>query len=339
MVSAIAAKNLPYYATTHMPMFNSGLNGISFSGKNSAPLFGVNQDAEYQELQAKLQEIENNNGSVLKAWDTFKNAVNVGARSEKCDEAIENYKKGEVTFEEAMETIEKYKNKQDGSLNLFSNIVTSIAAIGAVTAAAAVVAATGGAALPIVAAGLIGAGVGGATKAGFKLFDRATNKVDGDAFNAKQIVKDGLSGAVTGAIASVTMGTAGATYTEGAKLTTNIGKAALRCAKRNAVSGAVAGSANYAIDCTFDDNQKMTAKGFVANTVQGAAVGAVVGAVMGTHNTVLRHAGLLKSGGQVGAINDGKAAFSSGNDIAANSICTAEYKITTQAIKNATGLS
>ncbi|MBQ3641504.1 hypothetical protein II906_06245 [bacterium] len=313
-----------------IPAFNSGLDEIP------SPLFGIEEDAGYEQLAARLQELEDNNGSVLSAWDKFKNTVNIGSRSEKCEEALEKYKNGEMSFEEASESIEKYGKKQDNSLNLFANIATSIVAIGAATLAVALAAPTGG--LSLVAVGAIGAGAGALTKAGFKAFDKATNKVKGD-ITAKQVIKDGLSGAVTGAIASVTMGTAGSTFTEGAKLTANIGKAAANCAKRNAITGAISGSANYAIDCSFDKDKKMTAQGLVTNAAEGAAVGAAVGAIMGTHNTILRHAGVLKSGGQVGAVQNGEAVYTSGRDIAANSICTAEYKTATRAVRDMAGLS
>ena len=233
-----------------------------------------------------------------------------------------------------MAEIEKYDTKQDNSLNLFSNIATGVAAIGAVTAAVA----TGGiAAVPVLAA--IGAGTGAVTKAGFKFTDRASNQKQGDALDGKQILKDACSGAVTGATSAMTMGTAGSTFTAGASLGKNVASAAGKCAVTGVKTGAISGGSNYVIDCAFDENKDFNAKDFVENTVVSAAVGGAVGGIMGTTNTVLRHNGLLNAGGQAGFDSKGNAVFTSKEDMVANSICTAEYKALNRGLRDITNIA
>ena len=43
-------------------------------------------------LEAQLQEIQDKNGYKMQLWDKTKNALNVGANSEKCEKSIEKYK-------------------------------------------------------------------------------------------------------------------------------------------------------------------------------------------------------------------------------------------------------
>lgn len=301
------------------------------------PLFDIGaekQDLTALALEEKLASIQEENGCFLEAWDKVKSGLGVGTNSEKCEDVIEKYKNGEVSFEEAMAEIDKFDTKQDNSLNLFSNIATGVVAIGAVTAAVAATAATGGLAMPVIAA--IGAGAGAVTKAGFKFTDRATNEKQNDALNGKQILKDACSGAVTGMTSAMTMGTAGSTFAAGASLSKNVANAATKCAITGVKTGAISGSANYAIDCAFDENKEFKANEFVENTIVSAAVGGAVGGIMGTSNTLLRHNGLLKSGGQA-CFNkqSGKAQFISKHDLAANSICTAEYKAANRGLRDA----
>lgn len=273
-------------------------------------------------LTEQLNAVDDNQGAITGAWNNFKEHVGIGTSSAKCDEAIEKYKNGELSFEEASAEIDEYASKQDSSLNLFSNIATSVAAIAAV---AAVTVATGGAALPVLAAVGIGAGAGAATKAGFKFADRATNEVEGDALDAKQIVRDGLSGAVTGGLATYTMGTAGAAAEVGVK------NAAIGCANTGVKSGAISGAANYSIDCAFDDDKDFNAGDMIKSTASGAVIGGAVGGIMGSANGLLRTNGLLNSGCSLNKMLLVENA--SVKNVAANSVCTAEYKILNDRIR------
>lgn len=280
-----------------------------------------------EDLSAKLDSVKDEQGCISKAWNGFKNATGLGVSDKDCEEAIEKFKKGEISYEEASKKIDEFKNKQDSSLNLFSNIATSVVAIAAATAAGAAIVASGGtAAIPILAA--VGAGSGAAAKIGFKMSDRATNEVEGDALNGKQILKDGLSGAVTGSIAAATMGTGSSSST----LASSMAKSATRSMKTGAVTGAISGSSNYAIDCAFDENKDFKVSEMAKVAVQNAATTAVVGGIIGSTNGALRYTGKLNSGGMVKA-DAGTVINASSDDIIANSACSGAYKIGSDRVK------
>lgn len=283
-------------------------------------------------LTEHLDAVDNQQGAISGAWNNFKENVGIGTSSAKCDEAIEKYKNGELTFEEASAEIDKYASKQDSSLNLFSNIATSVAAIGAVAAATVL---TGG--IGAVAAIAIGAGTGALTKTGFKLSDRATNEVEGDALDAKQIAKDTLSGALTGGLATYTMGTAevaskvAAETVAGSAVKNGVKTAAINCAKTGVKSGAISGAANYSIDCAFEKNKDFNAGDMIKSTAAGAVIGGTVGGVMGSANGLLRTNGLLNSGCSLDkmlSVNNASV-----KNVAANSVCTAEYKVLNDRIR------
>ena len=310
-----------------------GLNSSDYhvmerpSAYNDTNIFGVNADRKrtlsdknVEILQEQLEAVKNRNGCFLTLWNGIKNETGFGVTDARCNEVIEQYKKGKITFEEADRQIKEYSLKQDESLNLHSNIFASVAAL----AATAVAASTFGVAGPL-ALIAIGAATGGIAKAGFKLADRASNKIDDDALDARQIAKDGLSGAVTGAIATYTMGTASSAST--------IKSAITNCGITGVKAGAAASSANYTIDCALDENKKFKAMELAETTAEGAVVGGTVGAFMGGFNFTLHTTPLLKSGCSFDkfVLNKGTT---SRDDVVANSVCTSEYKVVTDRLKS-----
>ena len=264
-------------------------------------------------LETELESVMAEQGAISNAWNDFKEFTNLGTSNEKCNDAIEKYKNGEITFEEAQSEIEEFAKKQDSSLNLFSNIATSIAAITAVTLAPV----TGGASLAV------GAAVGAVTKAGFKCADRATNEVEGDALDAKQLAKDALSGAVTGAIAGRTAGTGANTYANGFGGLSGIAACAAKSTRTGLITGAVSGSSNYLIECAFEDDVDFNMNDFVSNTVTNAAVSGAVGAFMGT---------------TTGALRAGHVLNTSDASLLPNCVSTTSYKIANDRIKAAGSL-
>lgn len=315
-------------------------NALSYSNFQSVPriedtdvsIFAGNNsvsDENVDALYTQLSEVEDKQGIFSNAWNDIKEATNIGTSVEKCDEAIQKYQKGEITFEEASAIIDEFAAKQDSSLNLFSNIATGVAAIAVATASAAAIVASGGTATPLVLAG-IGAATGAATKAGFKFTDRATNEVDGDAADAKQIVKDGLSGAVTGGIAAATMGTGSAAESLGS----SVAKSAARSMKTGAITGSISGASNYMIDTTFDDDKDFKFTELLGATASNAAAGTVVGGIMGSANGAMKYTGVLKNGGMVKDAGNGVLTHTSTRDIVANSACSAEYKVVNDRIRS-----
>ena len=290
------------------------------SEEKDVSIFAGNIDA----LQCQLNEIKANNGVIAEGLDDFKNFIKIGVSSDDCDKAIEQYKEGKISFEQAEAKINEYKTKQDNNLNLFSNIATGTAAILAGTA----VIATGG-----LAAIGIGALTGAVTKAGLKTVDRATNKVEGDALDGKQIAKDALSGAVTGGIGVATAGTAGNPFNNGfslgGKTLIEGGRNACvaKCAVTGLKTGAISGASNNLIECAFEEDKEFNFKDFATETATGAVTGATVGAIMGGVNGTLRTHDLLKHGGAI-------TTETTKLDTAANIVCSAGYKTTTNAVKN-----
>ena len=270
-------------------------------------------------LEDQLSFVQKEQGALMRGWDNFKGDIGIGTSSEKCEDAIEKYKKGEMTFEEAMSEIEKFSNKQSSSLDLFSNIATAAAALAATVA-------TGG-----VAGIAIGAAVGAGTKAGFKAADRATNDIKGDALDGKQLAKDALSGAVTGGIAVATAGTAKNPFDNGFKVAgkqvIGAGKKACvaKCATTGVVTGAISGASNYTIDCAFEENKDFNVKDLAVNTATSSLVGGTVGAVMGGFNGALRanNANFFKN-----------IDADTTKTLIANSVCSAEYKLLNSGIRS-----
>ena len=282
-----------------------------------------NSESNIMLLKEELQDIKDKQGCFQNGLNGVKEFLGIGTSASKCESAIEKYEKGEISYEEAEKELNKYATKQDNGLNLFANIAVSALAITAATL-------TAGAAAPL-AAVAIGATVGAVTKAGVKLIDRGTNNVQGDDFDANQLAKDALSGAVTGGIAAATMGNGKAVeggFKEAIKAN------APRCIKTGIKAGAISGSANYAIDCAFDKDKTFNIDELANSTLANAAVGGVVGGIMGSANGVLKTAGIISHGGKAAINSSGEVVNNSIRDIAANSACSAEYKVLTRAIND-----
>ena len=255
----------------------SGLNR-SYNGSDfRASIFSEKEElTDVEKLEKKLEKINKEQGIFQKAFNEVKEGLNIGTSNEKCEGAIEKFKNGEITYEEAEAEIEGYDVKQDSGLNVFANILCSIAAVAVGTL---VTVATCGAAAPAVVGALAvaaGAGAGAVTKAGVKVIDRSTNKVQGDDFEGKEIARDMLSGAVTGATAAATMGTGSAATTAGSVAKTTILSAVKAGAKEGAITGAVAGGANYAIDCAID-GEEFNLGDFAKTTAENAVIGGIAG--------------------------------------------------------------
>ena len=221
-----------------------------------------------QVLEQKLQEVKDKQGFLGSAWNKVKELGGFGVSEKDCKSMLEKYNKGEISFDEAVSYLNKYDKRQSNSSELAANIVTGVAAIAAATCLV-----TG----PIgwLAALAIGAPVGAAVKTGVKVLDRATNDVDGDEFDKKQMTKDAISGAVTGLTSAVSSGV-GAGIREGSfKLAVSNG------AKCGAKCGAVAGATSYTTDVMLDEDKQFDFNDFMSTTVTSAFVSGTVGGVVG----------------------------------------------------------
>ena len=251
---------------------------FDFSGETQETTSFESQEEALAALTEQLDSTMDKQGVFGDAWNSFKNWTNLGSNSEKCEQAIEDFKNGNISYEEAEKIISGFSDKQDSSLNLASNILSGVAAVAVVGSAVL----TGGLSLGLVAAA---AGVGAVTKAGMKFVDRATNEVDGDAADAKQIFKDGASGALnaTVSVATIGIGTAGTTGTHVAKQTLwqAVKQGGIQGAKAGAISGAAMGAGEYAIEAAFEEDVKFNAEDMLKNTVVNAAGGTLFGGALG----------------------------------------------------------
>ena len=222
----------------------------------------------YAELSNLFEDVKDKQGAIGSLWDDVKGITGVGVSEEKCASMLEKFKNGEINFEQAASYIEKYDTKQNDTTDLIANILTGVASISATTIAGVM----GGPLLPILA---LGAGVGAITKACIKFFDRATNKVQNDEFDAKLIAKDVVTGAVTGATSAVPSGVAQGIKTGSKALAIKNG---IKC---GVACGAASGSINYMTDVALGDKDfnfgdmatSAAASAFLSGTV-GAGVGA-----------------------------------------------------------------
>lgn len=165
-----------------------------------------NRTAKADELREKLKAVEDKQGFLGKFWNGLKKITKLGISSNTIEEKIKDYENGKISYEEVEEAIESYEGRQESGSNIVSNVIT----VGATALGVIFAPFTGGASLAI------GAGIGALTKMGTKFADRATNNVKGDALDAKQMIKDAASGAVTGIGTAATLG-AGSLAGAGAK--------------------------------------------------------------------------------------------------------------------------
>lgn len=243
----------------------NALNNNSIFVSDETAVNTVSADAEA--LKQQFDAVQDEQGILGKLWNGFKNLTGLGLGSNDVEAKIEQFQNGEITYEEALKTIESYDVKQDGAVNIIANTATGIATAG-------IAVATGGA-----GALLMGAAIGGATKAGLKTLDRATNDIQGDALDVKEIIKDGVTGAVDGAVSAATAGmfkgaVAGQTVKEAVK------QGAIQGAKAGAITGAATGATDYTVN-TIADGEEFTVEGLLGTTAQNAVTGAVFGGLLG----------------------------------------------------------
>ncbi len=229
-------------------------------------------------LECKLNNIQSKNGALTSIWDSIKSSSNIGASSKKCEEAINAYINGEISYEEANALLENYEQKQADSINLFSSISTGVVA--SLVVGSAVL--TGGLSLGAIAA----AGcVGGVFKCALKMFDRATNELKGDALNKKEISKDFLSGALDGAVSVGTMGLnvtpLNFQYTASNTFKQAVFQGVKQGAKSGAISGAVMGGGDYTINALVDEDIDFKTDEFLSAVVATSVSSSVMGGAMG----------------------------------------------------------
>lgn len=237
---------------------------------------------QYAKLDNYLQDVKDKQGAIGNLWNGVKNLTGIGTNEKKCDSMLEKYKNGEIDFEQALDYIEEFDRKQEDTTNLITNVATGTASI-----AATIALGLGG--VPLLAVGGV---IGAVAKTGLKLFDRATNNIKNDEFDAKTMAKDAVTGAITGMASSVQTSMFGKTsnsiksFIGNSKI--NISQEALNSTlvsrgidgfASGLVCGALSGSANYMTDVAFGDRD-FKVKDLAGSTIATAAVAAPVGGIV-----------------------------------------------------------
>ena len=263
-----------------------GQNQVNLT--DSASIFSVPEKDDLKQndidtLKQELNEVEDKQGFLGKLWNGFKNLTGLGTSSNDIEEKIKQYENGEISYEEAENSIKEFDQKQTGMVDMATSIVS-----GLVVAGSAVV--TGGTSL------IASAAIGGITKAGLKTLDRATNETEGDEFNLKQIGKDVLTGSVDGVITTATAGIGSAVKT-GAGVTVKeaVKSGAIQGAKQGVISGAVMGATNYTAEAVFEEDVEFSVDGLLQTAAQGAAIGGVMGGVLGGVTNGIKQAKINKT--------------------------------------------
>ena len=219
-------------------------------------------------LKEKLQNIEDEQGLFGKMWNGTKEFTGIGTSQKECETMLKKFEKGDITFEEAVEYLDGFEQKQENMTELAKNIATGVGAIAFATV-------TAGTGLGLVAAAQAGAPIGAAIKTTLGLADRMTNNVANDAFNTKEIVKDAVSGAVTGTTSAVSSGIMKGINNSSLKTTL------LNGAKCGAKCGAIAGSTSYLTDVALEEDKKFDFGELTKATATSSLVSGVVGAGVG----------------------------------------------------------
>lgn len=277
------------------PKYNPSLN----SQKNDEISLGAVCLDDTKKIKQELEKTKNEQGFFGKTWDGFKNITHIGAGSNKVDDAIKKFQNGEITKEKAKEALEKYKDGQKVCLDVASDMISSIIAIGAFATCVP----TGGMSLAL-GLGLsctLGAGI----KTGIKGIDAKLNHRE---YNTKNVLYDVVTGSVNGLLAPVTNGLGSSlTKTIGCKLGLEIvgdaaeqgikttlkslivnqsidvaggtlKKRALALGAGMALDGALGGAADNTARAMLDDKDT---KGVAKSAIQGMLGGLIIAPVMG----------------------------------------------------------
>lgn len=237
------------------------------------PTYNANEDVyvepekTLETLQAKFKDVQKQQGFIGRIWDKFKTTTGLGLGSDDIESLIKEYEAGNISYEEVEEQIKLYKEKQNGTVDIVANVVSTAAVVGTGVL-------TGGLSL------LGGAVVGGTIKTALKTADRRTNKIEDDDFNLKQMFCDFGTGAFNGALSTGLFA-----KMSGPVVGQSVASAAKTGILQGAGSGTIIGGASGAVDytnrCILDEDTKFTFKDLMQSVSQGALIGCVLGSVTG----------------------------------------------------------
>lgn len=267
-----------------------------------------------QGLEAYYAEVSNKEGIISKGIDKIKSLFNMKGSSKDAQSAIEQYNGGLISYDEAMNKIKEYENKQSSSTGA---VTTALSAIGAYIGSAYTASKGSSSGKAAMIAALIGAGV----KMFAGVLDRSTNKTAGDNLSAKELISDVSKGAIAGAI------TSGASSLSSDKFIVPSGS---NGAITGAITGAATGITDYSID-TIKNGSEFSINDMISNSVKYAAGGTAIGALTGkisskfikTNPKIINQAsassgntaGNLRTQTQITSFDDCKSLLQSGNNV------------------------
>ena len=235
-----------------------------------ADSLSVGQNSNINYLYQRFEEIKSKQGFIGKFFNEVKESFKLGKTQSNCESKLHEYKTGKISFEQALQYIEDFEKKQENFKDLATNITTGVGAIAA-TALSAGSAGTIGAILAITK----GAPVGALIKTSLNTVDRATNDIEDDALDLKEMSKDAIKGATVGATSAIS-----SNMVLGVKQG-KFGLSVLNSAKCGVACGAASGAINYTADVAYDGERKFNFGELSRNVATSALVSGTVGAAVG----------------------------------------------------------
>ena len=246
------------------------------------------EDNSAQALYDELEQTKEEQGIIGKIWDGLKNITGLGAGSNKAQSAIEQYENGEISYEEALQKVENYKEGQETCVDVVGDMVSGIVAVGAFALAVP----TGGASL------VAGLGMAAAAGAGTKIAVKATDAVmGGREYTGKDLLYDATTGSINGLFAPVTNGVgACVTKTVGKKLGLTVVKEGteevIEQTAKQGIKSVITQQGVDVIGGTFAKRAAATAAGMAVDGAIGGSTDNMVRAALGGEDL----AGILQAG-------------------------------------------
>ena len=231
-----------------------------------------------KELRARFEKTKKEQTFIGNCWDGIKNFFGKDTGSEHVENQIKAFEKGLISEKEAEQALKEYQTGQEEVVDVTSDIVSGIAAVGIYTVAVAASPFSGGTSIAIGAAAATAAGA--AIKTGIKYAD-ATAK--GNEYDS--VGYDLATGAFSGVLAPVTGGMGGAV---GKSLAGKMGVLAISETGKNVVGGGFkAGVKNVLLNPT---GYKYTGGSMLKRATAFGAECAADGAVGGSVDNMFRAA-------------------------------------------------
>lgn len=192
-------KRISIYAS----LLNGKREKVNIPRKKPASEMQQERTIKAQKLRARLAKSKENQAFIGRCWDGIKNFFGKDTGSEHVENQINAYERGQISEEEIEKIFNEYKIGQEEVVDVTSDIVSGIAAVGIYAAALAAAPFSGGVSIALGAAAATATGA--AIKTGIKYSDSAAK---GNEYGSGWY--DLATGAFSGILAPITGGMGGA---------------------------------------------------------------------------------------------------------------------------------